>query len=94
MDHNLVLENSSSAAVYTLPNTIIWSHLLKKSLIENFIFCAVNGLCGRLADSNYCYTMESLTCTKFSCNHNAVCVHITRTVYPSCKLQRPKVHFP
>ena len=22
----------------------IWSHLLKKSLIENFIFCVVNGL--------------------------------------------------
>ena len=22
----------------------IWSHLLKKSLIENFIFCAVKGL--------------------------------------------------
>ena len=23
----------------------IWSHLLKKSLMENFIFCAVNTMC-------------------------------------------------
>ena len=25
----------------------IWSHLLKKSLMETFIFCAVLGICGQ-----------------------------------------------
>ena len=29
MDHNLVLENSSSGAVYTLPNTIIYLSAMK-----------------------------------------------------------------
>ena len=29
MDHDLVLENSSSAAAYTLPNTIIYLKALK-----------------------------------------------------------------
>ena len=29
----------------------IWSHLLKKSLMENFIFCAVSSLCQRLVQS-------------------------------------------
>ena len=27
--------------VLTFPNILVWSHLLKISLIENFIFCAV-----------------------------------------------------
>ena len=29
MDHDLVLENSSSAAVYTLPNTMIYLKAIK-----------------------------------------------------------------
>ena len=28
------------------PQLLIWSHLLKKSLMENFIFCAVGIDCG------------------------------------------------
>ena len=29
----------------------IWSHLLKKSLIENFIFCAVSDFCADVPPS-------------------------------------------
>ena len=35
-----------------------------------FIFLKHNGLFGRLADSNYFYTEESILCTNF-------CVHVT-----------------
>ena len=33
----------------------IWSHLLKKSLLENFIFCAVVLLA--ICDTSYCFTL-------------------------------------
>ena len=39
-------------------------------LVVVFIFLKHNSLCGRLVDSDYFYTEESIQCTNF-------CVHIT-----------------
>ena len=41
-----------------------------------FIFLERNGLCGRMADSNYFYTEEPIPLHKFLCTRNAVCVHV------------------
>ena len=38
----------------------IWSHILKKSLMENFIFCAV------LTDKNFHRSEEGLKCEPFA----------------------------
>ena len=38
----------------------IWSHLLKKSLMENFIFCAV------VMDQNFHWSEEGLECEPFA----------------------------
>ena len=116
MGHKLVLENSSSAAVNTMPNTIIYlevvEYLITKLtqiyqtnlelkgakdcglnavlwlqgfrttmleiknavLVVVFIFFKHNGLYGRLADSNYFYTKESILCTNFcACTTLFVC---------------------
>ena len=35
------------------------------AVVVAFIFLTHNGLCGRLADSNYFYTEESIPCTNF-----------------------------
>ena len=40
----------------------IWSHLLKKSLIENFIFCAVNLLC-HYSTVQIFFPIETSVCT-------------------------------
>ena len=41
----------------------IWSHLPKKSLMENFIFCAKNFLCsGSLAKINKCLLWRYVVC--------------------------------
>ena len=42
-------------------------------------FLKHNGLCWRLADSNYFYTGIN-TAHKFSCMSNAVCMHVMYTV--------------
>ena len=34
-------------------------------VVVDFIFLEHNGLCGRLADSNYFYTEESILCMNF-----------------------------
>ena len=39
---------------------------IKNAVVEVvFIFVKHNGLCGRLADSNYFYSEESIPCTNF-----------------------------
>ena len=43
------------------------------------IFLKHNGLCGRLADSNYFYTGIN-NVHQFSCKRIPVCVHVTCTV--------------
>ena len=46
-----------------------------------FIFLKHNGQCGRLANSNYFYTKESIPSVhELICTRNAVCVHVTCTV--------------
>ena len=47
-------------------------------VVAVFIFSKHNGLCGRLADSNFFYTRTN-TVHKFLCMHNVICVHIICT---------------
>ena len=44
-----------------------------------FAFVKHNGLCGRVTDSNYFYTEESIMCTNFQVRVT-VCSHVTRMV--------------
>ena len=43
----------------------IWSHLLKKSLIENFIFCVVTFLQNDVVDANVMGVIKNVTNTLF-----------------------------
>ena len=71
MDHELVLQNSSSAAVInTLLNTIIYLKLVKylnknTDVVVVFIFLEHNSICRKMTDSNYFYTEESILCRNF-----------------------------
>ena len=72
-------------------NAVLWLQGFRTKVLEIkntvvvliFIFLKDNGLCGRLADSNYCYrkqTRNQYRARIFSCMCNAVCVYVTCTV--------------
>ena len=60
-------------------NSRIMCWKLKHCDIRCSYFLKHNGLCWRLADSNYFYTGIN-TAHKFSCMSNAVCMHVTYSV--------------
>ena len=77
---------------------------LKTLVVVVLIFFKNNGLCGRLADSNYFYTEEfctvheSLTMHKFSCTCSVVSMHnicTVATVHTICEglSDQTKIYF-
>ena len=58
----------------------IWSHLLKKSLIENFIFCAVTMKVLRLFHSNYIFNGHTILTLVF-CKVDLIISQISQENY-------------
>ena len=66
--HKFSIKDFSSKDYQIRRKLRIWSHLLKKSLMENFIFCAVYDLCGNVLLISYINITKSF---KIWCNERS-----------------------
>ena len=66
--HKFSIKDFSSKDYQIRRKLRIWSHLLKKSLMENFIFCAVYDLCGKVLLISY---INITKCFKIWCNERS-----------------------
>ena len=66
--HKFSINDFSSKDYHIRRKLRIWSHLLKKSLMENFIFCAVYDLCGNVLLISY---INITKCFKIWCNERS-----------------------
>lgn len=88
MDHELVFEICSSAVFKTLLITIIYLKASKclnirlTQIYETSVEQKYNGLCWRLADSNYFHTQKSIPCTNIRLRVEPVHVYVYVFVYP------------